>query len=148
MTQRAPYSQRDANVAFVERWYESLNNGDLEALASLVADEHIDTEFYGPEPVKPEVVINLFKQFMSAFPDWQETVDEIVANDGDTVIVRATGYGTQQQDYLGRTPPGQPITVTGLHHLRIVDGKLKEHWSSNPFDTENALTAGEANLPS
>lgn len=144
MTQRAPYSQSDANVAFVERWYQSLNSGELGTLKSMIADEHIDHAFYGPDPVKPEVVINLFKSIVGAFPDWQETVEEIVANDGDTVVLRATGRGTQQREHYGRQPTGQPIAVTLLHHLRIVDGKLKEHWSTNPFEVEDVITGNAA----
>ncbi|MEZ4869517.1 MAG: ester cyclase [Caldilineaceae bacterium] len=63
----------------------------------------------------------------TTFPDFTLTVDAQFA-EGDYVITRVTGRGTHQQAWLGITPRGTPVTVTGINIDRVVNHKIVEHW--------------------
>jgi predicted ester cyclase len=63
----------------------------------------------------------------TAFPDMQYTVeDEIV--EGDKVVHRLIGHGTQQGEFLGIPPTGKQATWTGIAIYRIAGGKIAERW--------------------
>jgi steroid delta-isomerase-like uncharacterized protein len=69
----------------------------------------------------------LFSMYLDAFPDVQITVDDLIA-EGDRVAARFTGQGTHKGPFMGLPPTGKPFTLTAIDILRIVDGKIVEHW--------------------
>lgn len=64
----------------------------------------------------------------SSFPDMEFTVDLLIES-GDLVVsnwtVRGTHTGTP---FYGVGASGQPVEINGTAILRIVDGKIVEHW--------------------
>jgi steroid delta-isomerase-like uncharacterized protein len=65
-----------------------------------------------------------------AFPDLQMSVQEIVA-EGDKLAVLWTFHGTHTgAGYEGLPPTGTPVEVRGITIWRIVDGRIREEWSS------------------
>ena len=66
------------------------------------------------------------KILRTAFPDahWHE--DAIVA-EGDLVVGRYTLRGTHLGEFLGIPATGKAITVSNIHIVRIMDGKIVEH---------------------
>ena len=62
-----------------------------------------------------------------AFPDWQVTVEDMIA-EGDKVVARYTGQGTQRGELLGIPATGKRVTMTVIDIFRITDGKIAEHW--------------------
>lgn len=65
-----------------------------------------------------------------AFPDLRMSVQEMVA-EGDKVAVLWTFRGTHTGwGYEGLPPTGTPVEVRGMTIWRIVDGRIKEEWSS------------------
>ena len=65
-----------------------------------------------------------------AFPDLRMSVQEMVA-EGDKVAVLWTFQGTHTgSGYEGLPPTGTPVELRGITIWRIVDGRIKEEWSS------------------
>jgi predicted ester cyclase len=44
------------------------------------------------------------------------------------VVGRYTLRGTHLGDFLGNPATGNSIEVSNIHILRVVDGKIVEHW--------------------
>ena len=66
--------------------------------------------------------------FRQAFPDSYFTVEDMVA-EGDKVATRKTFHGTHQGEFMGIPPTGQQVSTGLIDVVRIVDGKVVEHWS-------------------
>ena len=85
---------------------------------------------------KPAVAAELFERpagvekfvrgFLSAFPDLQHTVEEMIA-DGDRVAVKFSAHGTHTGQWLGVAPAGKVVQYSGVTWARISDGKIAEH---------------------
>ncbi len=50
--------------------------------------------------------------------------------EGDKVVARQTFRGTHREEFLGIAPSGKQFSSTGIDIVRMVDGKIVEHWSS------------------
>ena len=70
------------------------------------------------------------KGWRQAFPDGQYTIDQMIA-EGDMVMVRWTGRGTNTGEGNGLPATGKQIEVTGVTVLHIVGGKIVEEWNEN-----------------
>jgi predicted ester cyclase len=79
-------------------------------------------------------IIKLLRYFsiycmgINAFPDWHETVKDIIA-EGDKVWVLLSYTGTHKGEFMGLAPTGKKITSSAVDIYRIVDGKLAEYWN-------------------
>ena len=80
-----------------------------------------------PGPVDREGHKQLLMMFHHGFPDWQETIDDVVA-EGDKVVIRVTGRGTHQSEFQGIPETGRQVTVTGITFDRVSDDKMQETW--------------------
>lgn len=66
-------------------------------------------------------------------PDFDVVVESSVEN-GEWVANRYTVRGTHTGDFFGRPPTGRRFEVTGMDMIRVVDGRLVEHWMvAEPF---------------
>ncbi len=65
--------------------------------------------------------------FVVAFPDFQGTIDDQVA-EGDKVVTRFTFHGTHRGELQGIPLTGKQVAVPGMVIDRIADGKVVEHW--------------------
>jgi SnoaL-like polyketide cyclase len=61
--------------------------------------------------------------FPDAHVDLVTTIEE-----GDMVSFRLDGSGTHLGPFLGVEPTGRTIRIRGIHHVRIRDGRIVEHW--------------------
>jgi steroid delta-isomerase-like uncharacterized protein len=119
----------EENKALYRRWFEEVVTGGNLALADeLLAPEYV-LHFPGfPAPVDSEGHKQLVAMFRRAFPDWQETIDDVVAEE-DKVVIRVTGRGTHQDEFQGIAPTGNRVVVTGVGIGRIEDGRIAESWA-------------------
>ena len=102
----------------------AVNKQNLDLLDDLSASDYLDhTHQLNLEGVK-QFMNMLFK----AFPDWHETIEDIIA-EGDKVWVYAKGTGTHTGEYRGIAPTGKKITGIGVNIYRIVNGKFVEGWA-------------------
>jgi steroid delta-isomerase-like uncharacterized protein len=67
---------------------------------------------------------------LSAFPDAQVTVEDMIA-EGDKVVTRYTIRGTHQGETEEFGPPtGKRMEITGITIERFADGKIVEDWTN------------------
>ena len=106
---------------------EVQGGGDWELFDALFADDFFD---HTPQPGgtrdKAGVLV-LYKRLREAFPDftpeihWQRV-------DGDVVTTYKTYHGTHQGDFLGVAGTGTKVSFETVDAMRVVDGKITEHW--------------------
>ena len=72
----------------------------------------------------------IVRLFRGVFPDLEWHIDDLIA-EGDRVVARTTMRGTQRGDFFGIPPTGNVVEMTGIHILRIADGRIIEHWGNN-----------------
>jgi predicted ester cyclase len=127
-----PDSNREA-VSVVVRFIEAFNNRDADVLAGLLAEDLINHTFFGHRPIRPEAVGRAVKGMWETFPDWHETIDEIIPAEDGTIVVRHTGRGTQVKSYMGREPDGKQIAAHHFTILKIKGGKIIDYRATFPF---------------
>ena len=72
----------------------------------------------------------IVRLFRLAFPDLEFRIEDLIG-EGDKVVARTTMRGTHRGEFFGIPPTGKTVEMTGVHVLRIADGKIIEHWGSN-----------------
>lgn len=72
----------------------------------------------------------IVRLFRAAFPDQWWQIEDLLA-DGDKVIARTTMTATHTGDFFGIPPTGKFVSISGVHILRIADGRIAEHWGNN-----------------
>jgi steroid delta-isomerase-like uncharacterized protein len=117
----------ELNKTLARRWFEDLfSRGNLDVANEILSAEFVDhlthEDERGLEELKAYVTI-----YRAAFPDIQDTLEQIVA-EGDKVVVRWTSRGTHQGEFMGAAPTGRHVTFTGMRLFRIAENKIAESW--------------------
>jgi steroid delta-isomerase-like uncharacterized protein len=112
----------EKNKEIVRKFIEAYNTRNLDLLDDLFAPDYVDHthQQQGLESLK-----QLFNIAFKAFPDWHETIEDIIA-EGDKVWVRLTYTGTFTSEFGGLAPTGKKITCMDVDIYRIVNGKIAE----------------------
>ena len=117
------------NKAIVRRLYEeAISQNKPEVFDEIMSADIID---HAPLPEQApglEGFKGVFILMLSAFPDYQSTVEDQIA-EGDKVVTRFSSQGTHQGEFMGIAPTGNRVRVTGIDIDRLVEGKIVEHWS-------------------
>jgi predicted ester cyclase len=69
----------------------------------------------------------MFTMMYTAFPDFQATLENLIAED-DRVVVHMLWTGTHQGEFMGIPPTGRRMSINVIDILRVADGKFVEHW--------------------
>ncbi len=67
------------------------------------------------------------RDFRSAFPDAQVTIDDIIA-EGDRVVTRWTIRATHKGELMGIAATGKQVAFTGMAISRIEGRRIAEDW--------------------
>ena len=113
----------EENKTIVRRWIESYNRRNLD-FDEFIAPDYVDHT----NKVDREGLKRLFAIGLKAFPDWHETIEDIIA-EGDKVWVRLAYTGTHENEFFGLAATGNKITSRSVDIYRIVNGKLAEYWN-------------------
>ena len=118
----------EENKAVARRyWEEAFNAGNLERLDELCAPDYVG---HRPVPGVPPTVEGekqLLAMYRAAFPDVRGTIEDQIA-EGDRVVSRLRFRGTHQGEFAGLPPTGTEATTTGIHIVRLKDGRIAEAW--------------------
>lgn len=118
----------EENKAVVRAMVEEVfNKKNVDALGDYIAEDMVD---HNPPPTdKPglEGYKDMFRMYLSAFPDLNLQVDDVLA-EGDKVVMRVTTTGTHQGDFAGIAATGKKVSFGEIHVVRVADGKMVEHW--------------------
>ena len=121
-------SREEQNKELVRKVIErALNGGDLDYADEVFHSDYVAHvprvgEMQGPEGFK-----NVISVWHRACPDFNMTIEELVA-DGDFVATRFTTRGTNTGSLLGFAPTGKSMIVHGQELHRIQDGQVAESW--------------------
>ncbi|RJP82317.1 MAG: ester cyclase [Candidatus Zixiibacteriota bacterium] len=80
-------------------------------------------DVHGPEGLKEFVA-----ELRGAFPDLQQTVDQLVV-EGDLVACRWTATGTHRGELFEIPPTGKEVCMGGMDILRLANNRIVEDWS-------------------
>jgi len=119
----------EENAALYRRWFEEVvSAGDLALADELLAPDYA-MHFPGmAATVDREGHKQLVMMFRTGFPDWTETVEDVIAA-GDKVVIRVTGRGTHEGLFQGIEATGRRVTATGVGIGRIEGGRIVETWA-------------------
>lgn len=118
----------EENKAIVRRFMAEYNKRNLDIFDELVAEDYIDHIF---KQKGREYLRQLFTMAFEAFPDWYESIEDIIAEEDKVwVRVKATGTHTGEWNLFGaKLPPtGKKTTMMMVFIWRIANGKLAEGW--------------------
>jgi steroid delta-isomerase-like uncharacterized protein len=121
MTTTAPPT--DVSNAELVRWaFDALNRRDVSALKQFWTDSTVerfpDKTCHGAEEIGA-----YFQDTFDAIPDWNMEVVTIAAQ-GDDVFVQWHLTGTHAGPLLGIAPTGKAISIDGMDHFVVRDGKV------------------------
>ena len=121
------HGDTEANKALTLRyWEEVANKGNLNLIEEICAPDYVchevDQDIRGPEGVR-----QFISMLRAAFPDLHVTVEDVIA-EGDKIVQRWTGHGTNQGELMGIPPTGNRVSVAGITISRFKDGKVSEEW--------------------
>ena len=117
----------EENKAIVRRYNEEVwSQGDLAKVDEFVAADFL----WGADHVDPAGVKQFVAMVRSVFPDFQVTIQDMIA-EGDKVAIRMTHQGTHQGEWtdspLGTLPPtGRRVMYTGNVLYRLANQKIVE----------------------
>ena len=119
----------EENKAIVRRFVDEVQSkGNIDAIDELCSPEFVNHSAPPGVPSDREGVKHVTAVFRQAFPGSYFTVEDMVA-EGNTVATRKTFHGTHQGEFMGIPPTGQQVSIGLIDIVRIVDGKVAEHWS-------------------
>jgi steroid delta-isomerase-like uncharacterized protein len=119
----------EQNKALIRRLMEEVfNQGDTSLVDELFAPDFVEHEELPPGiPHGIEAVKTLPTVFRNAFPDFQITIDDVIA-EGEKVVARSTWSGTHRGEFMGIPPSGKSVSFGVYDTIRIAGGKIVEHW--------------------
>ena len=125
--ERRRSSMSEENKDLARRSWEivSQRNPDLleEVYAADIVWHEPDQDVQGLEEAK-----QFYSMYLSAFPDFNATVEDVIA-EGDKAVTRWTIRGTHQGEIeeIG-SPTGKQAEIKGITIHRIEGGKIVEEW--------------------
>ena len=121
-----------ANKTVVERLVRDIvNGGQVDLLDEVLADDFM-AHGVGSGPAGPDGMRRLIATWRTAFPDWQDQIEEIVA-EGDLVVIKIAARGTHSGPLLGIEPTGEAVQWGMIEMVRLAEGKITEQWGYSDF---------------
>jgi steroid delta-isomerase-like uncharacterized protein len=121
---------RDAKAVARALADEVLSRGDMDVFDRLIADDYVNHNIPVPGvPGTKDGFRSLVVATRAAFPDVTVHIDQIVAQ-GQFVVFRDHVEATSRADFFGVPANGRRIAWTEIHFLRVVNGRITEHWTN------------------
>ena len=113
-----------------KRLHRLWNTGDLSAIPDLYAPDFIGHfpkgsplgELNGHTGVK-----NAIERVRRAFPDWTETVEDVIV-EGDKVVTRYVSTGVHKDPFFDLAPTGKRASFDEISIFRVENGLVAEQW--------------------
>jgi predicted SnoaL-like aldol condensation-catalyzing enzyme len=119
----------DENKAVVRRFFEDVvSDGRIDVIDVICAPNYrLYATLSGPDAIDREQVKELVRSWRSSFGGGRIALEDILA-EGDLVAARMRETGTHTGEFKGIQPTGREVSYGSMTFLRIVDGKIVEHW--------------------
>ncbi len=119
----------EENKALVRRFVDEVQSrGNIDALDEICSPEFVNYSAPPGLPPDREGIKIVTAMFRAAFPDSYFTVEDMIG-EGDKVVTRKTFHGTHEGEFMGIPPTGRRVSTELIDIVRIVDGRVVEHWS-------------------
>jgi steroid delta-isomerase-like uncharacterized protein len=118
----------ERNRAVIRRFYDEFwNQWNLDVANEILAPDvrfrgSLGTTLAGVDAFKGYV-----EQVRTAFPDFQNQVDDLIAED-DKIVTRMTWTGTHSGELFGIAATGRRVTYVGAGIFHLLDAKIQEAW--------------------
>ena len=107
---------------------DGFSGGCMEVVDELIADDLVEHQDYGEDHAPgAEGVRAVIRSLKRAFPDFRLEIEDLVVA-GDIVWTRNVATGTNDGSFLGNAPTGRRMRIDVFDVLRVVDGRVVEHW--------------------
>ena len=105
---------------------EVLNGQDYSVLPGILHEDYL---YRTPGEVLHggDALSTLFAMYHGAFPDLHLEIDDMFG-EGDKVATAFTLTGTHQGEMMGMPATGRHVSVHGIIHSRVQDGRIVEEW--------------------
>ncbi len=117
----------EENKAVVRSGYAAINEGDLDALAAVLAEDLVEHDVVPGIPPTKAGVIQFFTGMRQSFSSLTLTLDDMIA-EGDKVFARVTMTGTNVGEFMGMPATDKQVEVPVADCFRLENGKVAEHW--------------------
>lgn len=118
----------DQNKTLIHRYYDAMwNLWDFTMADELLTQNFLFRGSLGMKTKGREAFRGYMRQVQDAFPDFHNTVEEIVAED-DRVVARLMYRGTHRGAIFGIAPTGKTITYAGAAFFTVAEGVVAEGW--------------------
>jgi steroid delta-isomerase-like uncharacterized protein len=118
----------EANKAIIRRYYGELWNRWRFELADELIDPQVSfRSSLGRMLNGREGLIGYIKHVQSAFPDFHNSVEELIVED-DRVVARLIYTGTHRGEIFGIAPTGNRFRYAGVGIFRIREGRIDDAW--------------------
>jgi steroid delta-isomerase-like uncharacterized protein len=115
------------NKDVVLRQHALWSQGDLSVVDELYTSDFVCHFLVGPEWRGRQGVRDQVTAHRTAFPDWTEEVEDIVA-ENDRVVTRFRSSGTHRGEFAGIPATGRRVEISEVAIYRLVDGQIAEQW--------------------
>jgi predicted ester cyclase len=117
----------EENKNIVRRYQEIYNDNDLDFLNEVLSEDLLTPNIMPGIPPGLEGAKAAHRIMLAGFPDYQTIIEDIIS-EGDKVVARIKMTGTHTGEFMSIPPTGKRISFTGIYIVRIVNGKIVEHW--------------------
>ncbi len=120
----SPEQQKAVFQCYID---EAWNRGNMSILDEMMAPN--DARYMnGPQPpLDREKQKQHITGFRTAFPDIHIDIVDTFA-EGDKVVSRVEGHGTQQGEFLDVPPTGKSVAIYSIDIVHFADEKIVEQW--------------------
>jgi steroid delta-isomerase-like uncharacterized protein len=123
---------------------ELWSKGKLDVAAELYSPDFVCHFLVGPDWKGIEGIKQEVRSHRISFPDWNEKVDDIIA-EGDRVVIRFTSTGTHLGTFQGLAPTGRKVSIREVAIYRLANGKIVEQWGQpDIFGLQQQLSESSA----
>lgn len=110
---------------FVNDLVSAWNSHDIDRVAKFYAESYIGDDVAQSVPHRgPAGIRQFLSRYLNAFPDFQFTADEIIA-DGNRAVLIWTAHATHRGALMNIPPTGRPISVRGVSSLTIENDQVQ-----------------------
>lgn len=129
---KAQTQVEEQNIELTKHWLDEMDKGNFEIIDEICTEDFKCYFAWSSKPINREVYKQVMKGNLIAFPDYNHTVEDVIAQ-GDKVVVRVTNRGTHEGRFDRIPPTSKEIQFSVISITRFVDGKAVEMWGE--FDS-------------
>lgn len=116
-----------SNAAIVKRLISAIDENNEATVRAVLDDDLVSHGALGDVHGPDGFVKIMLHNVRGGFPDAHVELASVVEED-DLVSFRLDGSGTHLGPFLGVEPTGKTVRIRGIHHVRLRDGRIIEHW--------------------